>query len=100
MLKEISHECRPPLLFHPPLGRAETCDCLLSSTAYWRLDICISTRNPFVNLWVKASANAHPRIKIIGFCLADNLIICAAQAVVNSKTQLSALFKILPNSIK
>ncbi|MEE1200819.1 MAG: hypothetical protein U0L09_09215, partial [Christensenellales bacterium] len=25
-------------------------------------DIHISTRNPFMNLWVKASANAHPRI--------------------------------------
>ena len=31
-----------------------------------RLDICISTRNPFYDLWVKALTNAHPRI--LGSC--------------------------------
>ena len=36
-------------------GRAETCGCLLPSPGENRgHDICIPTRNPFMNLWVKA----------------------------------------------
>ena len=61
-------------------GRAETCGCLLPSPGENRgPDICIPTRNPFMNLWVKAQINAHPRIPTVSLpaCPADNLIICA-----------------------
>ena len=44
-------------------GRTETCDCLLTSPGENRgHGIHISTRNPFLNLWVKAQTGAHPRI--------------------------------------
>ena len=87
--KSESPKCRSLLPYHPPLGRAETCDCLLPSPGVppkrWGLDICIPTRNPFMNLWVKAETNAHPRIYAIscgGFPLTWN-IICAARPKVN-----------------
>ena len=43
-------------------GRRPTAAYLSSPGENRGLDICIPTRNPFLNLWVKAQTNAHPRI--------------------------------------
>ena len=60
---KTSRECRPSLLFHPPLRQGG--DLRLLAAFPWQNrghDVCISTRNPFLNLWVKAQIHAHPRI--------------------------------------
>ena len=63
-------------------GRAETCDCLLPSPGENRgHDIRTSTRNPFLNLWVKAQTGAHPRINECfrsAFSAAVHFIICGS----------------------
>ena len=60
-----SHECRQSLLFHPPLRQGG--DLRLLAAVPWRSEIggmtsAKSTRNPFMNLWVKAQTGAHPRM--------------------------------------
>ena len=45
-------------------GRAETCGCFLPSTANGGLASAPPTRNPFMNLWVKALAWRTPQDRV------------------------------------
>ena len=61
---ELSRKCRSPLLFHPPLRQGG--DLRLFAAFPWRSGIggmasTKPTRNPFLNLWVKAQAWRTPQ---------------------------------------
>ena len=60
--KPLSQVCRSPLLFHPPLRQGG--NLRLHSAFPWQNrghDIRKPTRNPFLNLWVKAQALRTPQ---------------------------------------
>ncbi len=59
---KISRRCRLPLLFHPPLRQGGDLRLLAAFPCKGGLASAKPTRNPFMNLWVKALANAHHRI--------------------------------------